>query len=243
MNSKKYKTGYVPGVFDLFHMGHLNLLKNSKERCEYLIAGVLTDELVIHFKKKPPMIPFEERVAIVEAIRYVDQVVPVTFENTYKIDAWHQLHYDCHFSGNDHGPDWENDLKQLRAVGSNMEFLQYTKGVSSSALKRQMKGEAVNNKLLLFGAGGYGRDFIRFLQASPEGKKWQIIGFLDNNQEKHGKTVEGYRIYGMEQLPLLVPDGLYTMVITAKEIDAIRKQLEEAGVEHIVSCYDFPGFH
>lgn len=133
---KKYKIGYVPGVFDLFHIGHLNLLKNSKERCEYLIAGVLTDELVIHFKGKAPYIPFEERMAIVKAIKYVDEVVPVSFDNTVKIDAWKLYHYDCHFSGNDHGSDWDFDLKQLREVGSNMEFFQYTQGTSSTKIKQ-----------------------------------------------------------------------------------------------------------
>lgn len=132
---KKYKIGYIPGVFDLFHIGHLNLLKNSKKRCEYLIAGVLTDELVIHFKGKAPYIPFEERMAIIESIKYVDKVVPVNFENTVKIDAWKLYNFDCHFSGNDHGSDWDTDLKQLREVGSNMEFFQYTQGTSSTKIK------------------------------------------------------------------------------------------------------------
>ena len=133
---KPYKIGYVPGVFDLFHVGHLNLLRNAKSRCEFLIAGVLTDELVKHFKDKYPVIPYEQRAAILEAVRYVDRVVPVDFSNTRKIDAWHRYHYDCHFSGNDHGADWAEDLRQLREVGSNMEFFEYTKATSSSAIKK-----------------------------------------------------------------------------------------------------------
>lgn len=133
---KKYKVGYVPGVFDLFHIGHLNLLKKSKETCDFLIAGVLTDELVMHFKGRVPYIPFEERIAIVEAIEYVDKVVPVTLENTVKIDAWKLYKYDCHFSGDDHGSDWDTDLKQLREVGSNMEFFKYTEGTSSTKIKK-----------------------------------------------------------------------------------------------------------
>lgn len=135
---KPYKIGYVPGVFDLFHVGHLNLLRNSKSRCEYLIAGVLTDELVYYFKKKKPVIPYEQRAAIVEAITYVDRVVPVDFGNTRKIDAWKRYHYDCHFSGNDHGADWLRDLEQLRKVGSNMEFFEYTKATSSTQIKKDM---------------------------------------------------------------------------------------------------------
>ena len=137
---KPYRIGYVPGTFDLFHIGHLNLLRQSKSRCEYLIAGVLTDELYEHFKKKKPVIPYEQRAAIVSAISYVDRVVPVDFSNTVKIDAWKRYHYDCHFSGNDHGADWTHDLQQLREVGADMEFFEYTKATSSSDIKGKMDG-------------------------------------------------------------------------------------------------------
>lgn len=133
---KKYNTGYVPGVFDLFHVGHLNLLRRSKEQCEVLIAGVLTDELVFHFKSRTPYIPFEERFAIIESNKYVDRVVEVNFENTVKMDAWKLYNYDCHFSGDDHGADWDEDLQQLRLVGSNMEFFSYTKETSSTKIKQ-----------------------------------------------------------------------------------------------------------
>lgn len=136
--TKPYKIGYVPGVFDLFHIGHLNLLRNAKARCEYLIAGVLTDELVEHFKGKRPVIQFAQRQAIVESIKYVDRVVAVDFDNTVKIDAWKKYHFDCHFSGNDHGADWNKDLEQLREVGANMEFFKYTTGISSTQIKQLM---------------------------------------------------------------------------------------------------------
>lgn len=138
-SQKPYKIGYVPGVYDLFHVGHLNLIRRSKERCDYLIVGVLTDELVEHFKHKRPYIPYEERAAVVAAIREVDEVVPVDFSNTRKIDAWHMYHYDCHFSGNDHGADWASDMKMLQEVGSNMEFFPYTQGTSSTQIKQRMK--------------------------------------------------------------------------------------------------------
>jgi len=131
-----YGVGYVPGVFDLFHVGHLNLIRNSKSRCKYLIVGVLTDELVKHFKGNLPNIPYTQRATIIEAIKYVDRVVPVDFDNTVKIDAWHKYHFDCHFSGNDHGKDWEKDLKQLKSVGSNMEFFQYTLSTSSTKIRQ-----------------------------------------------------------------------------------------------------------
>jgi len=137
-NKKTYKIGYVPGVFDLFHMGHLNLLRNCKARCDYLIAGVLTDELVEYFKGRKTMIPYEQRAAIIESVKYVDRVVPVDFDNTYKIDAWHKYHYDCHFSGSDHGPDWEKDRKQLEEVGAKMEFFTYSSCTSSTKIKERI---------------------------------------------------------------------------------------------------------
>lgn len=134
MPEKKYKIGYTTGVFDMFHIGHLNILKRAKEQCEYLIVGVSTDELVQEYKHKHPAIPFENRKAIVEAIRYVDKVVPQT--NMDKLGAWQELKYNALF----HGDDWkgsamyDNVEAALRAVGVDMVFLPHTKGISSTAL-------------------------------------------------------------------------------------------------------------
>lgn len=134
-----YEIGYVPGVYDLYHVGHLNLLRKSKARCKHLIAGVLTDELVFYFKRKYPYIPFAERVEIIKSVRYVDQVIQVDDSNTVKMDAWRQLHFDCHFSGDDHLQDWDVPLRALRRKGSNMEFFSYTKTTSSTQIKEKMK--------------------------------------------------------------------------------------------------------
>lgn len=136
---KKYKVGYVPGVYDLFHIGHLNLIRRCKSRCEYLIVGVLTDELVEFYKHKRPIIPYEERAEIVGALRDVDEVIKVTFENTDKMDAWRQLHFDCHFSGSDHGDDWLKVQEKLREVGANMEFFPYTQGISSTLIGEKLR--------------------------------------------------------------------------------------------------------
>ena len=131
---KKYKIGYTTGVYDMFHVGHLNILKRAKEQCDYLIVGVSTDELVRTYKNKSPIIPFAERAAIVEAIRYVDQVVPQTTMN--KLEAWKKYHFEAIF----HGDDWKgsamyNDVEAaLHAVGCETVFLPHTAGVSSTML-------------------------------------------------------------------------------------------------------------
>ena len=135
---KKYKIGYTTGVFDLFHIGHLNILKRAKEQCDYLIVGVSTDELVQEYKHKIPVIPFEERKEIVKAIKYVDEVY--TQENMNKYDAWEDLHFNVIF----HGDDWKNsDLykeneKKLNEVGVECVYFPYTKNISSTILKEKL---------------------------------------------------------------------------------------------------------
>lgn len=143
---KTYRTGYIAGVFDLFHVGHLNLLKRAKERCEYLIVGVLTDELVVKFKHNPPYIPFEERKQILEAIVYVDEVVAVTEQNHEKMKAWEMYHFDCLFSGDDYSGNeyWIQDKKSLNEKGSNIEFFPYTKSTSSTMIKEAIRRSLEN---------------------------------------------------------------------------------------------------
>ena len=133
--TKKYKIGYTTGVFDMFHIGHLNVLKNAKAQCDYLIVGVSTDELVRSYKHKTPVIPFEERKAIVEAIKYVDMVVPQTSMD--KFAAWEQIRYEAIFHGDDwRGSDLYNEVeRKLNAVGVDMVFLPHTEGTSSTMLK------------------------------------------------------------------------------------------------------------
>lgn len=135
---KKYKIGYTTGVFDMFHIGHLNILRRAKEQCEVLIVGVSTDELVEDYKHKKPIIPFSERIAIVEAIKYVDKVVPqITMD---KMEAWKELHYDVLF----HGSDWKGSNMyeeielRLKAVGAELVFLPHTDGTSSTLLSEKL---------------------------------------------------------------------------------------------------------
>lgn len=134
MENKKYKVGYTTGVFDMFHIGHLNILKKAKEQCEYLIVGVSTDENVRSYKNKTPIIPFEERIAIVRELKCVDEAVPQTSMN--KMEAWERLHFDALF----HGSDWKGSdmynkmIEEFAAVGVDVVFLPHTEGVSSTLL-------------------------------------------------------------------------------------------------------------
>jgi len=135
MSDKKYKIGYTTGVFDLFHIGHLNILKKAKEQCEFLIVGVSTNELVQKYKNKAPIIPFEERVAIVEGCRYVDKVVPQ--ENRDKYAAFERYNFDVMFVGD----DWRGDPlfteveKLLNKHNSKVVYFPYTDGTSSTMIR------------------------------------------------------------------------------------------------------------
>lgn len=134
MSEKKYKVGYTTGVFDLFHIGHLNIIRRAKEQCEHLIVGVSTDELVKEYKNKYPIIPFEERKEIIESLKYVDEVVPQTSMDKYA--AWEDLHYEALF----HGDDWKNSdmynkyVEEFEGTGVEFVFLPHTEGTSSTML-------------------------------------------------------------------------------------------------------------
>ena len=130
--------GYTTGVFDMFHIGHLNILKKAKEQCDYLIVGVSTDELVMSYKHKTPIINYEERAEIVKSIRYVDQVVPQTNRN--KFAAWEKFKFDKMFVGD----DWKNSdvfneaQKRLKEVGAEVVYLPRTEGISSTLLVEKL---------------------------------------------------------------------------------------------------------
>ena len=132
------KIGYTTGVFDMFHIGHLNILKRAKENCDYLIVGVSTDELVKSYKHKTPIIPFDERVAIVEAIRYVDKVVPQ--ENRDKVAAQERLGFDIMFVGDDwKGSELFSRVETVfRERGVEVMYFPYTKGTSSTILSQKL---------------------------------------------------------------------------------------------------------
>lgn len=135
---KKYRIGYTTGVYDMFHIGHLNLLRNCKKRCNYLIVGVSTDELVYKSKNKYPIIPFEERMAIIKSIEFVDEVVPQ--ESKDKMAAYEKYKFDVMFVGD----DWKGSElftkceKELKKKGSRVIYFPYTKSTSSTILREKV---------------------------------------------------------------------------------------------------------
>lgn len=127
--------GYTTGVFDMFHIGHLNILKKAKENCDYLIVGVSTDELVKSYKNKEPIIPFEHRCEIVSALNVVDEVVAQ--KNRDKIKQFQEINYDVLFVGD----DWKGSLifneleAELMKYNVRIKYFEYTNEISSSKLK------------------------------------------------------------------------------------------------------------
>lgn len=138
MAAKKYKIGYTTGVFDMFHIGHLNILRRAKEQCEYLIVGVTTDSLCEERKKKLPIICEAERVEIVRAIKYVDEVV--LQNDMEKIRPVKEHSVDVVFVGSDWQgtPTWIEYEKEFAAVGCSVVYLEHTEGISSSILRERI---------------------------------------------------------------------------------------------------------
>lgn len=135
MGSKNRLTvGYTAGVYDLFHIGHLNLLKRAKEMCDVLIVGVTTDDLA-SYKKVIPFINENERMEIVRCVRYVDAVVPQ--HSLDKFEAWKKIRYDVIFVGSDWQgtPEWNDYQSRLEEVGARVVYLPYTQNTSSTKLR------------------------------------------------------------------------------------------------------------
>ena len=139
VNEKKFKIGYTTGTFDLFHVGHLNLLGKAKENCEILIVGVSTDELVKDYKGELPVIPFEDRIRIVGALKCVDKGIAQKTLN--KLDVLPDIQYDVLF----HGDDWKNTKmyneieEKLREQKVSCIYFPYTKSVSTKSIKERIQ--------------------------------------------------------------------------------------------------------
>lgn len=131
--TNKQIIGYTCGVFDLFHIGHLNLLRNAKSLCDKLIVGVSTDDLV-KYKHKSPVIPWNDRAMIVQSIKYVDAVIPQ--DDRDKITAYHKLKYDILFVGDDwyDNQEWKLWEQELHKFGVRVIYFPYTTTTSSTSI-------------------------------------------------------------------------------------------------------------
>ncbi len=137
MGDKKNIMGYTSGVYDLFHVGHLNLLKNAKGLCDQLIVGVTSDELV-SYKNKKAVIPHNERMEIVRNIKFVDAVVPQNDMDKFKM--WERLKFDVMFVGDDwfETPKWKELDEKFKSVGVKIVYFPYTKGISSTLINKTL---------------------------------------------------------------------------------------------------------
>ncbi len=133
------RIGYAPGAYDLFHVGHLNLLRQAKEHCEFLIAGVVADDVLIKHKGVKPVVPLVERLEIVRNVRYVDAAHPALTND--KVAIWKDLRFNVMFKGD----DWKGTEKGLQLersfgeLGVEIVYFPYGKFTSSSALRRTLK--------------------------------------------------------------------------------------------------------
>lgn len=131
--------GYTQGTYDMFHIGHLNLIRNAKRHCDYLIVGVNKDDLVENYKNKRPIVPEKERLEIVRAIKFVDEAILV--DTLDKKAIWDILQFDEIYIGDDWkgNPRWEETGKVLDEVGAKLVYLPYTKDTSSTMLREKLK--------------------------------------------------------------------------------------------------------
>ena len=136
---KKYKIGFTDGVYDLFHVGHLNMIRKSKEMCEYLIVGVHSDAIVESYKNRKTIINEEDRREIVGAIKEVDKAV--INDTRDKIELWKKYHFDVVFIGDDwKGTErWKAFEKQLAEVGVFVEYIPYTKRISTTKIRETLE--------------------------------------------------------------------------------------------------------
>jgi glycerol-3-phosphate cytidylyltransferase len=137
-NDNMTLVGYAPGAYDLFHVGHLNILRHASEHCDRLIAGVVSDEMLLRTKGRLPVVPLAERIEIVRSLRFVDAVHAETLPD--KVDTWREVGFDVIFKGDDWRgtPKGEKLERDFAAVGVEVRYFPYTMHTSSTALRRAL---------------------------------------------------------------------------------------------------------
>lgn len=142
--ARRYPVGYLPGAFDMFHIGHLNIIRAARPYCDHLIVGVVPDEAVLRVKGHPPITPLHERMELVSHINMVDEVV--VDDSNDKVEMWHRLHFDVIFKGTDWKGTPKGDALEagMASVGADVVYFPYTKGTSSTQLRRIVAEHPLN---------------------------------------------------------------------------------------------------
>jgi cytidyltransferase-like protein len=250
--NKHWNIGYISGAFDMFHMGHLNLIRRSKERCNKLIVGVLTDELILKRKNKWPTIPLKDRLEIVGALKYVDEVDITTEPLIYKFTALEKYGFDAMFSGDDHIADgWGHDEEELKAVGVDLVFFPYTREVSTSRLQEMtlppraehadkarrldtgvqylFPFDKVNKqeRIIIYGIGKVGEQYARQLSAM---NFCEVVAFADT-YALPGDMFEGKRCLTPEELRIYEQDYDRIVIASTTYYSDILSRLRSLGIE------------
>ena len=139
MKSKKYKVGFTDGVFDLFHVGHLNMIEEAKKHCDYLIVGVHSDDIVKNYKNRETIIKEQDRLRIISSLKAVDKAV--LNKTRDKLELYNLYKFDVVFIGSDwKGTErWNTFEKVLKGVGVDVVYIDYTKGISTTSLRERLK--------------------------------------------------------------------------------------------------------
>ena len=247
-----WRVGYISGGFDMFHVGHVNLIRRAKARCEKLIVGVLDDESFSGGKKKWPVMSLEARLAIVTALRDVDEVDVTTPALLNKVNAWYKYHFDAMFSGDDHANDgWAREEAELKALGADIVFFPYTKEVSSTALQDKVLGPKLDNaaapqkledgfrylfpfdkvrkgeRIVLYGCGVVGEQFARQINALAY---CEIVAYADSFAAPD-TTRDGKRVLTPEAL--LAHEVAYDRIVIAStsHLKGIQGRLRILGID------------
>lgn len=138
MEKKKYKIGYTDGVYDMFHVGHLNMIETAKKECDFLIVGVHSDDVVESYKHRRPIINEDDRRRIIESVKGVDKAVINQFRDKMKL--WELHHFDVIFIGDDwKGTErWNQFEKELAKIGVDVVYVPYTKGISTTEIREKI---------------------------------------------------------------------------------------------------------
>ena len=224
---KKYKTGYITGTFDMFNVGHLIILKQSKELCDYLIVGVFTDEFVEHDKHKTPIIPYTDRARIVQAVSYVDLVIPQ--QNKDKFATWQSFHFDVMFVDSDHQEkyQWEELEQQFAPVGVDIIKIPHTDVVDSSPLREEVTPKR-NHEIIGYTQGTFDLFHIGHLNLLEHAKElcdYLIVGVNNDalvEDYKHKRPVVGERERAEVLSGMSVVDECHIMT-TLNKMDAYSK--------------------